>query len=131
MRYALPFMLLVAAGSPAFAADKFDLACKGYKWTKLGGSGEAYSFHVRIDLAAQKWCDGDCKTTQSIVSTGDKELVLTDDGTLNSRMEVAHEATFDRKKNSFHYKMLQSRPTEQYLEYQADCTMEPFTPFPG
>lgn len=130
MRHALPFLLLIAA-SPAVAADQFDLACKGYKWTKLGGSGEDYSFRVRIDLAAKKWCDGDCKAAQPITSVGDQEVVLTDDGTLNSRMEVAREATFDRKKNSFHYKMRQTRPTDQYLEYQADCKIEPFTPFPG
>ncbi len=129
MRYLLPLLLL--AGSPAMAADQFDLACKGYKWTKIGGPGEDYSFRARIDLAAKTWCDGDCKARQPIVSVADAELVLADEGTLNSRIEMAREVTFDRKKNSFHYKMLQSRPDEQYLEYQADCTVAPFTPFPG
>jgi len=67
MRCLLPLALLIAA-SPAIAADRFDLACRGYKWTTLGGSGETYSFRARVDLAAQKWCDGDCKTAQAIVS---------------------------------------------------------------
>ena len=129
MRYLLPFLLLAA--SPAVAADQFDLACKGYKWTKLGGAGEDYVFRVRVDLAANKWCDNDCKSVQALVSATPDKLVLTDEGTLNSRMEVSREATFDRKSNDFHYKLLQSRPTEDYLEYQGKCTSETFTPFPG
>ncbi|MBO9576116.1 MAG: hypothetical protein J7494_10295 [Sphingobium sp.] len=123
--------LLMLASTPALAADQFDLACQGYKWTKLGGSGEAYNFRVRVDLAAKKWCDGECKAAQSIVSVADDKLVLLDEGTLNSRMEVAREATFDRKAGNYHYKFLQSRPADDYLEYQGKCTTEAFTPFPG
>jgi hypothetical protein len=122
---------LLLAASPAMAADQFDLACKGYKWTQLGGTGQDYSFRVRLDLAAKKWCDGDCKTVSPIVSVAADRLVLLDEGTLNSRMEVAREATFDRKANSYHYKYLQTRPTDDYLEYQATCSTEAFTPFPG
>ncbi len=129
MRWAVP--LLLFAGSPAIAADQFDLNCQGWKWTKQGGAAQEYDFRVRIDLAAQKWCDGECKAAQPIQSVAGDKLTLLDDGTLNSRMEVAREATFDRKTNSYHYRLLQTRPTDEYLEYNATCKTEAFTPFPG
>lgn len=127
-RVITPFLLL--AGSPAFAADQFDLVCEGWKWTKMGGTAQEYDFRVRVDVAAKKWCDGDCKTASAIQSVADDKLVLLDDGTLNSRMEVAREATFDRKAGKYHYRMLQTRPTDDYLEYQGNCKTAAFTPIP-
>lgn len=124
----VPFLLL--AGSPAVAADQFDLVCEGWKWTRMGGTAQEYDFRVRVDLAARKWCDGDCRAVSAIQSIADDKLVLLDDGTLNSRMEVAREATFDRKANKYHYRLLQNRPTDDYLEYQANCKTADFTPFP-
>lgn len=130
MRCAVPLLILLA-GSPAVAADQFDLACTGDKWTVQGGKSEPYVFRTRIDLAAQKWCEGDCKTVQSLYSATDDKLVLTDEGTLNSRMEMSRVVTFDRKAGNFHYLFVQTRPTDGYLEYWARCTTEAFTGFPG
>ena len=127
-RLIVSFLLL--AGSPAFAADQFDLVCEGWKWTKMGGTAQEYDFRVRVDLAAKKWCEGDCKAALPIQSIAADKLVLLDEGTLNSRMEVAREATFDRKANSYHYRLLQTRPTDDYLEYQANCKAAAFTPIP-
>lgn len=128
MRLLIPLILLAA--SPAAAADQFDLACKGYKWTKIGGPSQDYSFRARIDLAAEKWCEGECKAALPIFSVTPDELVLTDEGTLNSRIEMSRRATYDRKTNAFHYLFLQTRPTDDYLETQTVCTTEPFTPLP-
>ncbi len=130
MRFALPLFVLLA-GSPALAADQFDLACKGDKWTVQGEPSAPYDFRVRVDLAAGKWCDGDCKAVQSLYSSSNDELVLTDEGTLNSRMEMSRVVTFDRKAGNFHSLFVQVRPTEGYLEYWAKCTTEAFTRFPG
>jgi len=130
MRFAIAFFMLLA-GSPAIAADQFDLLCKGDKWTVQGGSGEIHNFRARIDLAAQKWCEGDCKTVQSIASVAADKLVLTDEGTLNSRMETSLVVTVDRKENVFHSLHVQVRPTDAYAEIWARCTTEAFTPFPS
>ena len=127
-RVIVPFLLLAA--SPAVAADQFDLACQGWKWTTRGGAAQEYDFRVRVDLAAKTWCDVDCKAGQPIQSIAEDKLVLLDEGTLNSRMEVAREATFDRKANEYHYRLLQTRPTDDYLEYQGKCTTAPFTAIP-
>lgn len=128
MRLLIPLLLL--AGSPAAAADQFDLACQGHKWTQRGGAGEAYSFRARVDIKAGKWCEGDCKTASSIVSATDDKLVLADEGTLNTRMEVERMVTFDRKASSFHSRYSQFRPSDEYLEYQGKCSAEPFTAIP-
>ena len=129
MRYVvLPLLLL--AGAPAFAADQFDLACQGTKWTKRGTAGDAYSFRARVDLAARKWCEGECKAVQNIVSSSDDKITFTDEGTLNTRMENSREVTLDRKKGAFIHNFMQVRPEEQILYIAATCKTEAFTPFP-
>lgn len=129
MRYIVLPLLLLA--SPAVAADQFDLACQGTKWTKRGAAGEAYSFRARVDVAAKKWCEGDCKTVQNLVSATDDKIVFTDEGTLNTRMEAAREVTLDRKKGAFIHNFAQIRPDEQILYIAATCKTEGFTPFPA
>lgn len=56
--------------------------------------------------------------------------MLTDEGTLNTRMEMNREVTFDRKTGVFIHNFTQIRPEEQLLYIQANCKAEPFTPFP-
>jgi len=128
MRLLLPLGLLLA-GTPAFAADQFDLACDGYKWTKQGSTGEPYKFRAHIDLAAKKWCDGDCKTLQNIDSFTDHEIILTEDTIFNAKVDSTHEVTFDREEKMFKQHFMQNKPTPQYLGVQASCTIETFTPF--
>ena len=85
----------------------------------------------RVDLAAGKWCEGECKAVQSLVSATDDKIVFTDEGTLNTRMEAAREVTFDRKKGAFIHNFAQVRPDEQLLYIAATCKTEGFTPFPA
>ena len=127
----LLLILVLLAGSPAFAADQFDLSCQGTKWTKKGGAGEDYNFRAHIDLAAKKWCDGDCKTVQNIVSVSEDEIVLTDDITYNAKVDMMREVTYDRKVNMFKHHFQQNKPDSQYMGIQATCKTETFTPFPG
>lgn len=54
---------------------------------------------------------------------------MPDEGTLNSRMQVPREGTFDRKTRSYHYRLLQTRPTDDYLEYNATCKRRLSRPF--
>jgi hypothetical protein len=129
MRLLLSLILL--AGSPAFAADQFDLACNGTKWTKRGGTGESYKVRAHIDLAAKKWCEDDCKTVQKIVSANDGEIILTDDTTFNAKTDIMREVKFDREVLMFKHSYIQNKPTPQYMGIQATCKIEAFTAFPG
>ncbi|GEM_PF-1646983 len=126
---ALPLLLVVAA--PAFAADQFDLACQGTRTAQRGGTAEPASFRVHVDLAAQKWCEDACATVQSLVSATDDTLVFADDVTLNTRLDLVREVTFDRKTGAFSHHFSQFRPTDEYLGIKAQCTTEAFTPFPA
>jgi hypothetical protein len=127
MRLLLPLILLV--GSPAFAADQFDLACDGTKWIKQGTSGEPYKFRAHVDLAAKKWCNGDCKTVQDIDTISTHEIILTEDRTFNAKVDSTREVIFDREEKTFKDHFMQNKPTPQYLGVQANCTLETFTPF--
>ena len=129
MRFLLPLILLV--GSPAFAADQFDLACEGTKWIKRGGEGEKYKVRAHVDLAAKKWCEDDCKTLQKIVSFNDREIILTDDTVFNAKVDSMREVTFDREVLMFKNHYMQNKPTQEYVGIQAVCKIETFTPFPG
>ena len=130
MRFAA-FPLILLASSPALAADQFDLACQGKRWTQRGGEGAAHGFRVRVDLAKGQWCEGECKAGQPIVSADADKLVLTDDSTLNTRMEMIRQVTFDRKKSVFIHHFSQYRPDDQLLYVEATCKTEPFTPIPA
>jgi hypothetical protein len=59
-------------------------------------------------------CEADAqsgKTGSFDLGRSSLEGTLPDEGTLNSRMQVPREGTFDRKTNSYRYRLLQTRPT--------------------
>lgn len=129
MRLLLPLIILV--GSPAFAADQFDLSCEGTKWTKRGGTGERYVVRAHIDLAAKKWCEDDCSKVLNIVSFDKDEIILTDDTVFNAKVDTMREVTFDREVLMFKHHYTQNKPTPEYMGIQAACKVENFTPFPS
>lgn len=121
----------LCAAAPALAADQFNLACQGLRTTVSGGAAEAYGFTARVDLAAKKWCMDQCQSAQPIMDVTPEKIVFTDDGTLNTRLEVSTETVLDRKSGAFRHFMMQVRPTEAYLKIEANCTEAPFTSLPA
>ncbi|HWJ68443.1 MAG TPA: hypothetical protein VNS79_00100 [Sphingobium sp.] len=128
MRLFIIFMLLSSA--PAMAADQYDLACQGTRISPRDAAAEAYSTRLRIDLAAQKWCQDDCKRVVAINDISADTLVLADDITYNSRTDLSNKMTVDRKSGAFEQLSSQDRPSPMYLKVEATCTEQPFTPFP-
>jgi hypothetical protein len=124
-------LTLAFAAQPALAADQFDLACQGTRIVQSGGPAAAYSFRVRVDTAAKQWCMETCERTLPIFGVAPDRLVLTDEGQLNTRIEINNEVAYDRKSGSFTQLLLQVRPEENYLKIAAKCTEAPFTPFPA
>ena len=129
MRLLLPLILL--AGSPAFAADQFDIACEGTKWIKRNGTGEPIKIRAHIDLVSKKWCEGDCTAVKTIAAVNDREIILTDDITFNAKTDVMREVKFDREVLMFRHNYTQNKPTPEYMGIQATCKVETFTAFPG
>jgi hypothetical protein len=127
----LAALLLLFATQPALAADQFDLTCQGTRMTKADGPATRYSFRVRIDLGAKQWCMDACEHALPIANVTPAQITLTDEGQLNTRIEINNEVTLDRKTNAFHQLLLQVRPEENYLKINAACTVAPFTALPA
>lgn len=69
-------MMLSAAGS-AFAANQYDLNCKGTEQKQTGKPATPWAETFRIDLDAKRWCRGDCRTAARIDSVTADDIVLT------------------------------------------------------
>lgn len=129
MRVLMLVMLCVSA--PAMAADQFDLACQGTKITKHDGPAAPYSFHVRVDLAAKKWCADACERVAAISDIKPDRVVLADDLIYNTSSDFSNSVYFDSRTFDYHQLSSQDRPTSSYLKVAATCTQQPFTPLPA
>ena len=69
-------VMLSAAGS-AFAANQYDLNCKGTEQKQTGKPATPWAETFRIDLDAKRWCRGDCRTAARIDSVTADDIVLT------------------------------------------------------
>lgn len=69
-------VMLSAAGS-AFAANQYDLNCKGTEQKQTGKPATPWAETFRIDLDAKRWCRGDCRTAARIDSVTADDIVIT------------------------------------------------------
>ena len=127
----LMVMLLLGAGTPAFAADQFDLACHGTRISTRGAPAEPYAFRVRIDLAARKWCTDACERLADISEVKPDRIVLTDDLIYNTSSDFSNAVSVDRTSYDFHQLSSQDRPIYKYLKVDAACTLQPFGGLPA
>lgn len=61
-------LALLLIGSPAFAADQFDLVCTGKQRLRLTGDWKPVTVRYRVDLAAKVYCTFECASLSSIHS---------------------------------------------------------------
>ena len=61
---------LLGLAAPAMAADQFDLHCVGKNL------GKAISKDYRVDLSAQKWCQGECSALDPIAEIRPEKIVF-------------------------------------------------------
>lgn len=66
---------LVFAG-PASANDQFDLVCTGTLTKEIGGQPIQSARRYRIDLAANRWCEGECATGRVIHDVSADAIIL-------------------------------------------------------
>src|SRR4051812_1137390 len=57
------------------ASNKFDLECTDTVQT-AGNRVAPYMAHYRIDLAAKKWCEAECRTLKSLASVQTSYITL-------------------------------------------------------
>jgi len=118
------------------AAATFNLVCSGQRTTDslAGKEQEPYNTTYRIDLTAQKWCEGDCKGLQNISEVQPTQLILSDskvDG-LSQRSLLVNR--IDRESGIHSIVSTYSNPRIRgstiIMKYDGACRKLAFTGFP-
>lgn len=119
--------MVLCAVAPAYAANQYDLHCKGTEQKETGKPAVAWVETFRIDLDAKRWCRGDCRTAARIDAVTADDIAIS-----NSR---ANSGGANGTALSF------SRTTGEVREYvdggaafeiaKGKCTRELFSGMPG
>jgi len=120
-------LILGLLGTPALAADQFDLVCKGQERYSVVGRWKPASYRYRIDLQSLRWCSGTCDGTSKIEDVSDGVITLSD-----KKREPFNSSTethwIGRRKGDLHYAY--SSGPGLYEEREAQCEPAEFTGFP-
>lgn len=111
----LAICLLGAAGP--VAAQSFDLDCLRGPASTTGNIKE----HYQIDVAAGRWCIGECRTTKPIIRA-DKSGVVLEDGLMFGDTTWRY---FDLTSGNLVYNFALGKSYEQHVEYA--CRPGPFS----
>lgn len=77
MRRQFFLAVVLTVGSPALAAEQFDLGCEGVAASAVSDKYRpAISARYRVDLTANEWCVGDCSSVLKIASVTSGTLTL-------------------------------------------------------
>lgn len=128
----LAFALLASIGiaSPAFAANQFDLVCKGKEQKQTGVPATAWSERFRIDLDAKRWCRGACKSAAEIGSITADEIVLSDSrATIGGPGDV--ETTLSRTNGAIKEYVMMGWSGSAASLAEGKCTRDSFSGLPG
>jgi hypothetical protein len=123
--------LIIAAAlvaTPAAAAtEQFDLVCNGKtRESSIGRWKAAPETRYRIDLAANRWCQGDCKQPEKIYEVSETKLTLKwiKEDTPRSRALIF--IKIDRSTGAWENYWSSSF----FSETAGQCEVAPFTEFP-
>jgi hypothetical protein len=134
-------LALAAIAVPASAsaqANQFNLVCSGTMTsTSVIGADrvEPYSSTYRIDLAAQKWCEGDCKALHDISSVQPTQLTL-EERKVDTLFERSLLVNFiDRETGAHIITSTSSSPRDRLstlnLRWDGRCEASAFSGFPN
>jgi hypothetical protein len=73
---ALACIASLLCAAPALAAEQFDLLCAGQVRKDVPGRWAPYTKTYRIDLAAGRWCLGNCSVVSPIFAVTASKIVL-------------------------------------------------------
>ena len=71
-------LALALVATQAAAADQFDLICTGKHWRIPAGLDRPIVVRYRLDLPANKWCKGDCTSTEPFAKVRDDMIDFVD-----------------------------------------------------
>jgi hypothetical protein len=125
---------------PAMAAApavQFNLNCSGTFSARslYVDKTEPYSSVYRIDLAAGKWCEADCKALHDIASVQPTQITLTEKkvDTPSEKSQLSN--VIDRETGEHRILSLYSSPRDRRmistLNWKGSCEPAPFSGFPS
>ncbi len=130
MRFAAAFTSIAWAGQAAAAQPAapapFNLDCSGTIQTTVGNIKEQpvpQKYELRVDLAAHRWCGGECRETHSLESVEPRELIMVNqrDGPNSTYMTV------NRESGAYYYSRVAANSS---TVAKMQCERQPFTGFP-
>lgn len=124
----------------AAAVGAFNLRCTGEVVTREGAmlvapvtARSSFERIYRIDLAARRWCEGPCRTTEHIAGVTDTEIVLEyeDHGDAASGLISDFEAVLNRETGELQRRVRLGSAESLFVQYErGPCVREPFSGFP-
>lgn len=123
------FVLLFALiSTPAAAADQFDLVCKG-EW-RFGPTDpyEPHDFRLRVDLAAKKYCELDCKVLKPIEDVQPQRIVFRTATEIERASDTLVYHYVDRTNGNFR-QFLSSQHPYHWQDLKGTCEPATFSGF--
>ena len=118
------------------AAATFNLTCTGTMESKtiFGEETEPYSYTYRMDLDAQKWCDGECKALFPIHAIHPTEIELQYDKSSSPSEEKLTANSIDRETGRQSILATSKNPRDPrsilIIKWEGMCEKSDFTGFP-
>lgn len=120
--------VLALAASPPAPPSRFDLACVGATGEAHGITWNPVDIYLRVDVAAGKWCEGDCSTIHDLADVQPSRIFLEKQSEYEKIREIAHIRSIDRVTGEYTY--LQESPRGA-AQQRALCTARAFSGFPA
>lgn len=112
------------------SGQQFDLVCTGTQTTiDAGGSrAERQTQRYRIDLAARRWCQEDCKAALKIQEVTPDEITLVD-GEMSKTLQGHHRLAISRTSAEV-VDEVSMRALNLTMTFNGSCSKKPFSGHP-
>ena len=125
-------MVMSSVGLAALAA--FNLVCTGTMSANKTAPmpDEPYKFVYRVDLDAEKWCDGECKATHKIASIQPTQITFEDSNEKDPVGGKSAIKSFVNRETGLHVVTSKSVNfgRSMLLIWKGSCERQEFTGFP-
>ena len=127
---AVAAIAMFGMATPAFAANQFDLVCKGTEQLKTGAPTTKWEERFRMDLDAKRWCRGACKSAAPISSVTADDILLSDSrATIGGPADT--EAAFSRTNGTIREYIMMGWSGSTASLAEGKCTRDLFSGLPG
>jgi hypothetical protein len=120
-------LLILAAAAASAPSQQFDLICTGTPGNDGALVYAGADLRLRVDLAAGKWCEDDCRVINPIVEQQPAMLWLEKASEIEQRREQVHVRAVNRETGQ--YLRIQESRFGQISE-RGQCQRAPFSGFP-